>query len=490
MAEHCDKVVAAIFSQPWAMQREDFAQMVAIARRDFSDLAAVAEKRGQRERSISLNSPQNVAVIPVFGPIVPRASLFDDVSGAVSLTSLTAQLQDAVADPQIKSILLNIDSPGGQVTGVHEFAERIRAANKIKPVRAHVTGLCASAAYWIAAATSRITADETSKIGSVGIVYAWTDDSVAKEKEGVKDVVLTNSHSPDKHLDPNTPKGRAELQRLADETAVIFFKDVAKYRSTDTTDVMENYGKGKVFLAEQAREIGMIDALGVMDIIVDKLSNPNPQELSMARTGKTPAKGNPKNKPKNGNAEDVPHKDDDEEEEDDEQAAAAEADEEEEENDDEASEGGDEEDEEEEPKAGKGKANPKAKSAAFLAEIRAMNPEVYDAAFAAGKVEGEAKTASRERLRIQEIEELGICGHDELVHRAKYQAPMSAAKLSLAVLKAEGAGRRSIAADIRSESSGLYVKPDAATTGTAPKHTAEEKRIDALMSGQFELRSK
>ena len=100
-------------------------------------------------------APAGIAVIPVHGTLVRRSMGLDAASGLTSYGEIGARLDAALADPQVAGILLDIDSPGGEAGGVFELAERIRAANAIKPVWAHANDSAYSAAYAIAARRHR-----------------------------------------------------------------------------------------------------------------------------------------------------------------------------------------------------------------------------------------------------------------------------------------------------------------------------------------------
>src|SRR5690606_16079040 len=95
----------------------------------------------------------NVAIIPVIGPIVPRASMFTEISGASSVQSITADFLKAIQSDEVKSIIMYIDSPGGQVTGVQELAALIYENRGVKPIKGYIYGQGASAAYNIVSAT-------------------------------------------------------------------------------------------------------------------------------------------------------------------------------------------------------------------------------------------------------------------------------------------------------------------------------------------------
>ena len=99
------------------------------------------------------------AVIPITGPIFPRANLMTENSGATSISMLQNDLGVAMASKEARSIMLLIDSPGGAVSGIGEFGQQVAASVRRKPLVAHISGTGASAAYWIASQASSISAD-------------------------------------------------------------------------------------------------------------------------------------------------------------------------------------------------------------------------------------------------------------------------------------------------------------------------------------------
>ncbi len=102
-----------------------------------------------------------------------------------------ATVKRQLADPSVRTIDLVIDSPGGSVLGLPETADTIHAANRVKPVRAFVTGIAASAAYWLASQASTITLTPSGEVGSVGVLDLHADISKALDNAGVKITAVT-----------------------------------------------------------------------------------------------------------------------------------------------------------------------------------------------------------------------------------------------------------------------------------------------------------
>ncbi|MCU0228980.1 MAG: S49 family peptidase [Bryobacterales bacterium] len=166
----------------------------------------------------------------------------------------------------VRSVVLEIDSPGGELTGMNELAKLIAAARGSKPVLAYVGGMAASGAYWLASAADEIVADETAMLGSVGVVLT------ARRKDPQSAVVeIVSSQSPRKRLDAETPAGQAGLQELANELAGIFVRSIAGYRGVSEQHVLERFGKGGLLLGAKAVEAGMVDRIGTLEGVIAEL---------------------------------------------------------------------------------------------------------------------------------------------------------------------------------------------------------------------------
>lgn len=197
----------------------------------------------------------NVGVVRVEGPIVPRVQPFMQASGMTSSAGLESDIAKMDADPTIEKILMVFDSPGGAVTGTSELAARIRAVTK--PIESYVYGMAASAAYWLASATGKITAADTAMVGSIGTVLTV---GVDKAEDRVK---IISSQSPLKNPDVTKDEGRAYYQEMADAMSDIFVAAVAENRRTTVDNVLANFGRGGIMIASKAKERGMIDGIAM-----------------------------------------------------------------------------------------------------------------------------------------------------------------------------------------------------------------------------------
>jgi signal peptide peptidase SppA len=273
-----------VLSHRWAILPEMLDTIIAIADRqtgfDESKFAITAKDNQPLKNTRRADVRACVAIIPVIGPIFPRANMFTNISGATSIQTLAKDFTTALNDPEVESIVLNIDSPGGEVTGVSEFADMIYNARGDKPVTAYVYGLGASAAYWIASSASKIVISSTAEAGSIGVVSGYQDTREKDKKEGVTNFEIVSSYSPNKRPDPATDAGKAQIQKIVDDLAIVFISDVARNRGVSTDKVIQDYGQGGVFIGRNAVASGMADSVGSFEGILEEEIKRNATNVS------------------------------------------------------------------------------------------------------------------------------------------------------------------------------------------------------------------
>lgn len=268
------RALDVLVEQHWAMLPSALEQMLAIVTRDNLSPEAVAAKLGRPlDNTRRVTVRDGVATVPVRGPLFRYANLFTEISGATSYEILARDLTTALEDPNVRVVLLAIDSPGGEVNGCQEFAELVFEARKQKTIVAHVSGLGASGAYWIASAAGRVVASETAIIGSIGCAATFVDTKGAEEMAGVRVIDIISSQSPKKHPDPADDAGRSQIQRTIDALAAVFVSTVARNRSVDDETVLSNYGQGDVFVGAAAVTAGLADQVATYEELHAELAD-------------------------------------------------------------------------------------------------------------------------------------------------------------------------------------------------------------------------
>ncbi|WP_127104361.1 S49 family peptidase [Pararhodobacter zhoushanensis] len=280
MPDSLQRVLGAIHSHPWAIMPDYLAAIEAIAMRAFETgaLAAVAEDGHQARLAADMTAiaatgtplagatmstvRDGTAVIPVFGPIFPRATMLNSSAGGTSLDGIMRDFRVAQADADVSRIVLMIDSPGGVVSGLGEAAAAIRGS--AKPVTAFVTGLGASAAYWLASQASEIVLDSSAQVGSIGVAFSMSRQ-VQPGADGRMNYEIVSSNAPNKRPDPTTDDGLAALQSELDGIESVFHADVAKGRKVSVATVRSEFGRGATVAARRAVELGMADKIGTLE---------------------------------------------------------------------------------------------------------------------------------------------------------------------------------------------------------------------------------
>ncbi len=261
-----------ITGDPWAITETALHTILEVAARENEAPEAVAAKLGrQLQNSYNATERDGVAIIPVTGPLFRYANIFTAISGASSYELIARDFMSALENPQISSIILDIDSPGGEVNGVSELASMIFEARGTKPIIAYASGDAASGAYWIASAADEIVVSETSALGSIGVVGIYRGKTA---KESAETVEIVSSQSPHKRLDPMSDDGRAKLQTRIDAMADVFVSTIARNRSVTPDHVLEHYGGGDVMIGANAVNAGLADRVGSLERLITELSSP------------------------------------------------------------------------------------------------------------------------------------------------------------------------------------------------------------------------
>lgn len=215
----------------------------------------------------------DVGIIPIVGTMARRMNLFMEFSGGASTAMLAQQVEEMAADPSIKGILLDIDSPGGAVDGTPELGAVIAKAAQHKHIVAHANGLAASAAFWIATQASELSVEPSGFVGSIGVLSIHEDFSEARESEGVKTTIVKSAKfkAEGNPFEPLSEEAKAERQRIVDDIGKQFHAAVAAGRGVSVKKVREQFGQGRVIMADEAKALGMVDRVETINEALSRL---------------------------------------------------------------------------------------------------------------------------------------------------------------------------------------------------------------------------
>ena len=282
-------LIAELLSTPWALEPGYLAAFSGVMHRwnrgeeaSHEVMAGIAADRSNLAARKPGNlmprtgNDSNIAVLPLYGVMTQRGNMVNEVSGSGSMSTqqFTMALRQALQDPSIGAILIDIDSPGGSVYGIDELAQEVMSARAQKSIIGLVNSLAASAAYWVGAACSELYVTPGGEVGSIGVFSAHDDRSKAMEADGITRTYI----SAGKYKTEGNPAGplsaeaQAHMQSRVDDYYGAFTQAVAKGRGVSVATVRSDYGQGRVYGASQALSAHMVDGIATFDDVVRKMA--------------------------------------------------------------------------------------------------------------------------------------------------------------------------------------------------------------------------
>jgi signal peptide peptidase SppA len=274
----------AVYDAPWAILPSALA---AIREWAADPSAQIGLLRQEQPRPVS----GSVAVIPVYGVIEHRSDWMMEMFGGVSIDGLRESLHAALTDSGVRAIVLDIDSPGGTVAGITEFAAEVRAARGgTKPIIAVANTLAASAAYWLAAQADELVVTPSGSVGSVGVYAIHQEASRMLDEMGITTTII--SAGPHKtegnEFEPLTDEARSDIQARVDGSYARFIADVAAGRRTSVEAVEADFGGGRVLDAEAALAAGMVDRVETLGQTIARMGTTIGRRRSIAAADASP----------------------------------------------------------------------------------------------------------------------------------------------------------------------------------------------------------
>jgi signal peptide peptidase SppA len=251
---------------------------------------AVSEYRAHGDRAVNADAllyaddaaiPRNisrasgsVAVLPVNGPIMQKPDLWMRLFGiGTSTEGLGRAIDTLVNDPSVKAIVLDVDSPGGSVSGVEELGDKIREARDRKPIIASANAFMASAAYHIGASASEVVASPSALVGSIGVWRMHVDFSEALEADGIAVTLISAGEKKvdGNQFEPLSERALADAQAQVDSYYATFVDAVAAGREVSPADVRGGFGRGGMVRSAEAKRLGMVDRVETFDQTLARL---------------------------------------------------------------------------------------------------------------------------------------------------------------------------------------------------------------------------
>lgn len=290
-------LVAACLNELWAIHEPKLEQMVGFLELrssgvEIAEATIESVVKQQTEASFSrqlaaeyghdieADGPliiDGIQLVELYGTLAPRMNLMMRFSGGTSTQQFATTVRKAAENEKVHTLFIEADTPGGAVSGTHEANKAVKYFQS-KGKRVVVVGrnLVASAGYYIAAAADENYATPSTEIGSVGVYAILENMAEYYEAKGIKFGIFRAGElkAAGNPYEQWSEKQVASIQARIDAPYQMFVSAVAEGRSTDAKTVLETFGQGQVFLAEEAQRRGMID--GVVDSIEEvfaKLTN-------------------------------------------------------------------------------------------------------------------------------------------------------------------------------------------------------------------------
>lgn len=262
------RIIETLVAKRWMITPEMHATLCGLVRSKLGESSAHsidAQKPAMADRGDDIfgkkikgmSTEDGVAVIPIVGVLANRVNLIEKSCGVCDYQDIRADVEEAYNDSRIKSVVLDIRSPGGTVSGCYETADAIARLASRKSTVAFTDDLIASAAYYLAAPCKAIVATPSSMVGSIGCILQLLDDTKAWEMYGYKVETFRSDELKAVGASGTTlsDQQRVYLQELVDEGANRFKNWVSQHRPM----VRETAMDARVFTADGALAEGLID---------------------------------------------------------------------------------------------------------------------------------------------------------------------------------------------------------------------------------------
>jgi signal peptide peptidase SppA len=239
-----------------------------IEARENSGLKPTSQENNKRE------GIANILIVPIRGVITQRSSWLSELFGGTDTESIGRMVEAGVLDPTIDAIVLDIDSPGGEVSGTPELSKKIFGLRGKKPIVAVANADMASAAYWIGSAADEIAVIPSGMVGSIGVVWVHLEMSKALENAGIG---VKIKRKPRFKYEGNTLE---PLSKEADEYEdgiissyyEMFAEGVARNRGVSVGVVNKDFGQGRMLMAQEAKAAGLVDRVATLDEVAGNLA--------------------------------------------------------------------------------------------------------------------------------------------------------------------------------------------------------------------------
>lgn len=261
-----------VFSEPYQMEKFHLIDKLAYEEDIFNTIKKKKLIPIEKYQETKINSPEKIAIIYGEGSIL-LSSEKGSIGNYITPDKISNEIDKALENPEIKGIVLRLNSPGGSALASNIIHHKLKEANKQKPIYISVGGVAASGGYYIAVSGNKIFADKESITGSIGVVSLIPNFNGLMKKldiniETVKKGKYSDLFSLTKDF---TEEDEEKIYASSFKVYSEFLDIVAQGRELDR-DYVHSIAQGKVWLGEEAKNLKLIDEIGGLELTINTLA--------------------------------------------------------------------------------------------------------------------------------------------------------------------------------------------------------------------------
>lgn len=261
-----------VFSEPYQMEKFHLIDKLAYEEDIFNTIKKKKLIPIEKYQETKINSPEKIAIIYGEGSIL-LSSEKGSIGNSITPDKISNEIDKALENPEIKGIVLRLNSPGGSALASNIIHHKLKEANKQKPIYISVGGVAASGGYYIAVSGNKIFADKESITGSIGVVSLIPNFNGLMKKldiniETVKKGKYSDLFSLTKDF---TEEDEEKIYASSFKVYSEFLDIVAQGRELDR-DYVHSIAQGKVWLGEEAKNLKLIDKIGGLELTINTLA--------------------------------------------------------------------------------------------------------------------------------------------------------------------------------------------------------------------------
>jgi len=272
------RIMGEILNKPWLITPDKFETICGLIETRLTGGATMNEGEAERLAAVhahpEVKTPSQVAVMPLWGTLFQHAGLMQKMSGGTSTAEFGRAFKAMMGNPDVGTIVLHVNSPGGQVWGTHELSDLIyNSRGQGKKIVAVADSQMASAALEIGTSADEVYVTTGGELGSMGVVQMHADTSAQDEKVGIKRTLIA---VPERKIEghpygPLSEDAAKTTLELVEKTYEQFASRMARNMGVSIEYAKGNYGGGGMLQADEAKSVGLVKEIAPFDDVMDEI---------------------------------------------------------------------------------------------------------------------------------------------------------------------------------------------------------------------------